>query len=249
MNEALISELSDAYQYLACVEKYDQLIGKYEINTETHRNKYYQLKSRTAHGGFKPWVPMIFILPLIMALIAIIVVAECAAVIKMILGVILAALLIAPFFASKISYQNEQKQNRKFQQEAVDYWQNTGGPAEQSNRQTVQKITSEKNVFVSDNKALIDVLPPDYQTVSACGFILTSLINGRADSVKEAINLYEETLHRIRLEHATQEVASAISQMQYDVMRQMDSINTNIDRTNSRLQNIENLEFYQTFFK
>ena len=169
MNEALISELSDAYRYLACVEKYDQLIGKYETNTEAHRHKYHQLKSRTAHGGFKPWVPMLFMFLIFMMLIAIMAAADCAAVIKIILGIILVALLIAPFFTSKISYQNEQKQNRKFQQEAVDYWQNTGGPAEQSNRQTVQKITSEKNVFVSDNKALIDVLPPDYQTVSACG--------------------------------------------------------------------------------
>ena len=52
-------------------------------------------------------------------------------------------------------------------------------------------------VINSDEVAVLQkTVPQDYATIDAIEFMVTALMNLRADSLKEAINLYEEHLHR-----------------------------------------------------
>ena len=248
MEQNLTDALHDAYQYLACLSRYDELITGYQNNTEQHREKYRQLKARSAGKGLSPGIFLIFLSPMIFIMLAIFFAAE-GWMVKPFAAVMLILLIGGPFFASKISKEKENKRNESFQEEAVRYWQTTGGPAEQSNQQVITRISEERNEFVSKNGSVLEILPPNYRNTFACGFILTSVVNKRADSLKEAINLYEETLHRMRMENAAQNLANAVRDMQFDVMNQMTAINANIDRANSRLRDIENLEFYNTFYK
>lgn len=48
--------------------------------------------------------------------------------------------------------------------------------------------------------------PEDYMTSEAAGFFYSVLSNGRADTFKEATNLYEEECHRRRIENSQQEM-------------------------------------------
>ena len=48
--------------------------------------------------------------------------------------------------------------------------------------------------------------PCDYCYIEAAEFFLNAVKNSRADSIKEAVNLYEETNHRQRLEENQQQM-------------------------------------------
>lgn len=249
MKQDYINSLIDAYQYLECLEKYDNLIYKYSNNTEEHRKKYYTLKSRHEKTGFKPWLVYILVSPMIFILSAILFAGEMHTFLRIIILTLLIIVLIAPFFVSKWSYISEKNTNERLKNEAVEYWQKIGGPAEKSNNEVIERIKKEKSEIVQKYSFVVDIIPPDYRDTTACGFIASALINKRADNIKEALNLYEETLHRLRLENATHDLINAVASMHNEVLYQMDTINSNIDRTNSRLRDIENLEFYNAFFK
>lgn len=55
--------------------------------------------------------------------------------------------------------------------------------------------------FVQDNAEIITFLPKSYRYPLAANFIAEVLENGRADTLKEAFNLYEEQLHRWKMEN------------------------------------------------
>ena len=50
----------------------------------------------------------------------------------------------------------------------------------------------------------IEFIPPDYRYVEAVESFYRYLLNGRANDLQQAVNLYEEELHRMRMENAQQ---------------------------------------------
>lgn len=50
--------------------------------------------------------------------------------------------------------------------------------------------------------------PNDYCYIEAADFFLNSILNYRADNLKEAINLYEDYLHKTRIERAQQQMVA-----------------------------------------
>ena len=64
--------------------------------------------------------------------------------------------------------------------------------------------------------------------------MLVAISNGRADSLKEVFNLYEEQLHRWKLEDAAMETAQT-----------QEYIANAINETNTRLKHIEFMQFMQ----
>ena len=73
-----------------------------------------------------------------------------------------------------------------------------------------------------------------YRNLQAVSFMLVAVSNGRADSLKEVYNLYEEQLHRWKLEDA----AMGNAQVQ-------EYIANAITETNTRLKHIEFMQFMQ----
>lgn len=71
------------------------------------------------------------------------------------------------------------------------------------------RIAAEKNVtcettlkqFMKTNIDILNILPKNYRYPLAANFIAEVLESGRADTMKEALNLYEEQLHRWRMEN------------------------------------------------
>ncbi len=73
-------------------------------------------------------------------------------------------------------------------------------PEEQKLTARMEDISRNIQAVVQENQALIDTMPRDYQYYYAVSFFEGALTNGRADNMKEAINLFEEHQHRETLE-------------------------------------------------
>ena len=69
-------------------------------------------------------------------------------------------------------------------------------PEEQMLTARLEDISRNIQAVVQENQTLIDTMPRDYQYYYAGSFFEQALANGRADSMKEAINLFVEHLHR-----------------------------------------------------
>ena len=54
---------------------------------------------------------------------------------------------------------------------------------------------------VKDLNDIVEIIPPDYRYPSAVESFYKYLNNNRANDMKEAVNLYEEEMHRLRMEN------------------------------------------------
>lgn len=72
------------------------------------------------------------------------------------------------------------------------------------------------NTYIA-NQETLDPLPRDYRYYDAAVFFESALANGRAESMKEAVNLYEEYLHRVRMEANGQQML-AMQQQQSQML-------------------------------
>ena len=82
-------------------------------------------------------------------------------------------------------------------------------PEEQTLAARLEDISRNLQSVVQENQAVIDTIPRDYQYFYAVSFFEQALANGRADSMKEAINLFEEQLHRETLEQNSRRMLDA----------------------------------------
>lgn len=67
-------------------------------------------------------------------------------------------------------------------------------------RQQIEAISDEICRIYEENQDVIENIPRDYRYYDAVSFLEASLANGRADSMKEALNQYELYLHQKALE-------------------------------------------------
>lgn len=76
----------------------------------------------------------------------------------------------------------------------------TASPATPKYRQMIDEISDEIYRLTVENEAAISQIPRDYRYYDAVAYFEHVLANEQAESMKEAINLFEEHLHRQRLE-------------------------------------------------
>ena len=78
-----------------------------------------------------------------------------------------------------------------------------------ANKEAIQKdiyaMRSRQDELYMSICNVLEKVPQDYRYYIAVNYIVDCLQKGRADSMKEAINLYEEQLHRWKLENAAME--------------------------------------------
>ena len=98
----------------------------------------------------------------------------------------------------------------------------------------LQRTNDLAEKFVRENNYVIAFLPAQYRNIQAVSFMLVAVTSGRADSLKEVYNLYEEQLHRWKLEDAAMESLQA---QEYMVQA--------MQETNDRLKEIEFIQYLQ----
>ena len=95
--------------------------------------------------------------------------------------------------------------------------------------------------FHEENSELVAFLPKQYANLEAVSFMLVAIHSGRADSLKEVYNLYEEQLHRWKLEEAANQSAQAQEYMNIAI----DELNAKQAQTNNLLRGIGLLQYMQ----
>ena len=70
----------------------------------------------------------------------------------------------------------------------------------------LRKISDKIYAVYTENQEIIERIPRDYRYYDAVSFLEKALANGRADNIKEALNLYETELHNRALENNSQRV-------------------------------------------
>lgn len=148
----------------------------------------------------------------------------------------------------KRKYCNKKDQELLAVSEA--YCQENFYPAIQECEQNIQNLTNERNKFVNANKHILQFLPQEYQNASAVVYMEQAVRNCRADSLKEVINLYEDQLHKWKIEQQNQEILDQQALQNYLLEEQrdaMDRMRREQRSTNTALAGIEALQFYNTF--
>lgn len=102
-----------------------------------------------------------------------------------------------------------------------------GTPPEESFEKQVDKlkeqITGEETAIrrtYSENKEIIEFFPPDYRYSHAINSIYKILLNGRADTMKEAINMFETDEFQRKMLSSMQEIIS-LEKEQVELMKRM----------------------------
>lgn len=70
----------------------------------------------------------------------------------------------------------------------------------------MKQVDDDIDLYYAKNYDIIKVLPPDYRYALASDYILSTLRNRRADTIKEATNLFEDQLHKWRMERYQVEI-------------------------------------------
>lgn len=102
----------------------------------------------------------------------------------------------------------------------------------------IARIENELRTHYAEKARCVDFVPPDYRTIDAIGFMLKAVENLRADTLKEAINLYDTELkHRQMMEQAE------IQRIQNEnMMYAMEQINREQRETNRNLRTTQILQ-------
>ena len=140
---------------------------------------------------------------------------------------ILVIFLLLVVIVSKAKLRKEEKiYNRKYELEVE--------PILCAEQKKLDEMERQVELFAKENFHLVEFLPMQYRNLQAISFMLVAISNGRADSLKEVFNLYEEQLHRWKLEDAAMETAQT-----------QEYIANAINETNTRLKHIEFMQFMQ----
>ena len=101
------------------------------------------------------------------------------------------------------------------------------------------KRKQDRDQYTNENWHHLDFLPKPYQNAHAVAFMLDAVHNLRADTLKEAINLYEQELKHME----AMEAAEIQRQQNIDLLNVLEQTQTSIDNSASVLEDIRNMEY------
>lgn len=95
---------------------------------------------------------------------------------------------------------------------------------------SIQRISDQIEQIATDNADVISAMPRDYRYYEAAQFFENALENGRADNMKEAVNLYEDNLHKLRMENYNHQLLFA-NEQQSRMLAEIEAREKSIERT------------------
>ena len=160
-------------------------------------------------------------------------------------------LLIAVPFILVFSYKKVvvKKKEKKRKLELDNYCQNVFMPQRDKISSAIRNLENEKRTFINNTRTVLDFMPEHYRTNLAVAFLERVIRTGRADTLKEGLNLFEEQLYRWRMEGYAKQMQEQRAIESAMIDEHLSRISANQGRIASSLQNLEALEFYNTFCK
>lgn len=232
MNEQLFTDLYNAAEYYRITDLYEQIKACYRNDQQECIAKYMSMKERKESPVVANVLCMLFAFPVLCLGFA----AE-GTFPKIFIIIGLFMLIGFPILNNKRC----KNATKKYQQEAEDFWYREGGYISAEDEKNYNKAQRELETFQKSNCHVLDFLPHRYRNYTATLFLANAVANCRADTLKEAINLYEQQLHQWEMERINQEIVYQNTQIQ----ERLAGIYEQQADTNRKLRNIEALEFYQ----
>ena len=173
------------------------------------------------------------------------------------LGGISFCCVVLPFLAITIagivlliSIPRTKKKNAKIATENHTRIKEQNEATNESLTQQINQIADEFIEYWNSNLHLLDFLPEDYRTAHAVCFMLKAVKNFRADSLKEAINLYDQELKHLEAMAAAERQRIQNEELLYTMELlnlNMETMNSNQERTNRKLDDISFMQTMQMF--
>lgn len=229
MNTELFSDLYRASEYYRVCNIYNEKITNLRTSIQTCKNNYIELKSKKK----SPSVANIF---LIMFGICFGIVFLSDSEIR-IIGIIGVGLIISIVIFNILRCK---AYNNKHSNQADKLWYEKWGPTIAQAEKEIQKANQRLTKYKADHSNCLNFLPSQYRNYSATSYMAIVVRNGRADTFKEAANLYEEQLHRWRMEQINEQIAA----QNWAIQNNLASLGQQQAEANKLLKEIENLEFY-----
>lgn len=155
------------------------------------------------------------------------------------LFVILPIISIVSFIGMRISKQKLAKAEK----ESAQIYETIYKLKIEAQEAKIAEVTEATKQFAQENYHLVEFMPPEFRDFQAMSYMLLAVSNGRADTLKEAINLYETQLHRWHLESLAERSVEA----QEYLNRAMDELNARQAETNAHLAAIEYMKYVEYF--
>lgn len=140
---------------------------------------------------------------------------------------------IVAIIQNKLNKKYINKVNAKYEEKRSQY--NKEEKEKVALEEAAIKILQGKLKEPSEEECCLYRLPLDYQNEQAIAFMLTAVNNGRVDTLREAIELYEIQLHRWRVEGYAQASAEYHQQL-YEAQL---AANEKLAETNEQLASLE----------
>ena len=103
----------------------------------------------------------------------------------------------------------------------------------------IKTIHSDLNEYMTAKQHYLEFLPSSYRNIMAVGFMMEAVQNLRADTLKEAINLYEQ-----ELKHQAAMEAAEMQRMQNEnMLHAMELAQSTLDANNAILEDIRLREY------
>lgn len=237
MRDNILETLENAEQYFAVIDHYNGLIDAYKKDTMFQKDKYWNTKFIK-----KPFIG-ISILILFASVVFSVIVANILLAMQMnsnIAEIIPIPILAVGVILSVLYALKRIKEKRAIDRGAEEFWQNEGAEICRKNEETVKEINETLNKFKTENAAVLNNIPPDYRNFGAVSFMTNAIRNLRASTLGEAINLYEEELHRITVQMAMDDYLCN----QRKLSDQLYELNVKQAETNCHLRYIEDLQVF-----
>lgn len=106
----------------------------------------------------------------------------------------------------------------------------------------IKELEEEMDEIKKKYEFITSVLPEKYRNFNAASYILDAIINTRADTLKEAINLYEQALHNWRMEKLLENHIKMNEINAKYTSSALLEIQRNQNRIVSELRNVESLQ-------
>ncbi len=236
MKEELLEKLYDAYDYLYVYNGYTDLIQKFQKDTEACKQKYLRIKKEKIHTA--PIYLVIFFATVMMLMIGGLIASQIENYIIVYL-IILGAIVV--FFGAR---KYSKKQKSEPEKKATEFWNSVGSPTCVENNVKIRKINDELKKFTLENHYCIEFLPLDYRDdIGVVSYMIHTIENGLAESMKEALHLYIEQKHRWEMEATMRGMAESMELHNREMESYMREISAQQRITNSRLADIEMLTF------
>ena len=250
--ENLHSNLIQACEFYAMLDRYEYAVGKLMDKNNALDKDYESIK----HQGFRavPGVLIIIFSGVFLFFAAIIccVVAtvdtpyeELGTALGTVSGMLVAMLTVGAVLIYKLGFCRAR--TKKIQQKLQQEWRAKNGPIKAQNEKAIDQLMTECCTFSEENCDVLNFLPDGYRSQLAVAFMERVVRNRRADTLKEAINLYEEQLHRWTLENQGRKMLQQKELQTAMIRDQLTSILQEQRRASNSLQNLEAMEFYNTF--